>query len=240
VGGAPAPADPADPGSAEPAVDGAPRLTPDVRMRSIALTSLLDTHGDGPHADEDTRVGRAPQTHSGSSSDAQGAQAQRADAARPAGGTQRARAAAPGAATAKERPTGLVARSNPAVDTRAPAEFPGLQAAAVGGATRMAATVPLQDDVLALPSAPSGGPAEAALRPVGITAAITTSQSTGRSPAEPQATLAGTELSSTGEEKARSEPSGRAVPSASHKRSGKHSDRDARDAGRGHGSAADR
>jgi RNA polymerase sigma-70 factor, ECF subfamily len=214
--GALAPADRPDPGP-EPVGDGGPHPAPNVRMRSIALTSLLDAPGHGPGADDvgsppdtrDSRVGRAPRTPPGSSSDARAAQAQRADGGRPVGGSERPSTAepaagppaAPPAANAKKAPSGLVALSNPTVDSGAPADLQGRQAATDGGATRMAASVPVQDDALPLPTVPSSVQAETALRPVGTAPALTKPRSIDHPPAEPQAAHPTARLSPIGEKR---------------------------------------
>ena len=69
----------------------------------------------------------------------------------------------------------------------------------MGGAARMAASAPPQDDVLALPTVPSSGPAQQALQPGGVAAAMAKPHSTDWPPAEPQATPSRMELSATGE-----------------------------------------
>jgi len=136
----------------------------------------------------------------------------------------------PDAGAAKAAPTVLAARTNPTVDAGAPAASPRLAAAAVGGAARMAASAPPQDDVLALPTDPSSGPAQQAIQPGGVAAAMAKPHSTDGPPSEPQATAARTELSATGE-KVRTEPADQ---------SDKHSSGDAGGGGRGHGAVSDR
>jgi DNA-directed RNA polymerase specialized sigma24 family protein len=158
-----------------------------------------------------------------------------------------ASAAAPGAGAAKAAPADLAARSNPTAGAGAPAALPRLQAAAVGGATRKPATAPPQDDALALPTDPSSGPAQRAIQPGGVAAAMVAPHSTGGSSSEPQSTDARTELSAT-DEKARREPTARPAPSTSHERSDKRSDNhsdnhgndDARGDAGGHGEVPDR
>ena len=111
----------------------------------------------------------------------------------------------------------------------------------------MAASAPPQDDVLALPTDPSSGPAQQAIQPGSVAAAMAKPHSTDGPPSEPQATAARTELSATGE-KVRTEPADRPVPSTSPKRSDNHSDNqsdkhssgDAGGGGRGHGAVSDR
>jgi len=110
----------------------------------------------------------------------------------------------------------------------APAALARLQAAAGGGATRKAATAPPQDDALALPTDPRSGPAQRAIQPGGVAAAVVA----------PQSTDARTELSATGE-KARSQPTDRPAPSTSHKRSDENSDKDADNDTRGDASGHD-
>jgi len=312
----------------EPAADAGSRPNPTVRMRSIALTSLLDTDEAARRAD--STVARAPQTSAVGAAQARrpaggravgGAEPGRAapeetghtasptepaDAAAPGkpahatAPTQPARAAAPAeptyapapgqpapasaptkpasaaapaglapaaappepasvaalaepgpapapsepamvaapGAAAKVTPTDLAARTSPTANSGAPAALPRLQAAAGGGATRKAATAPPQDDALALPTDPRSGPAQRAIQPGGVAAAVVAPQSTDGSSSEPQYTDARTELSATGE-KARSQPTDRPAPSTSHKRSDENSDKDADNDTRGDASGHD-
>jgi RNA polymerase sigma-70 factor, ECF subfamily len=220
VGGVVAHADRSEPG---PTVDGG--SDPDVRMRSIALKSLLDAHRGAPADDVDPRpdtrdaeVGRAPQTPAAP----QMAQAQRADAGRLVGGAKRA----PGATAAKEAPTGRT-RPSPTAAARAPAEYPALQAASGGGAAPMALAAPVQEAVPALPTAPAST-AEVPLRAAGVAAALTAPQPISVAPDEPHAPTARVTMMGTGDE-TRGETGERSGSSTTGRHGGKHGDDNTRE-----------
>ena len=142
--------------SPEPAADADPRPNQAVRMRSIALTSLLDTDEAGRRTD--STVGRAPQT-----SAAAAAQAQLPAGERAVGGAEPGRAGAPaepGHTASPTEPADAAAPGQPA-HTAAPAQ----PARAAAPAEPAYAPAPGQPAPASAPTAPASAAAPAGPAP---------------------------------------------------------------------------
>jgi hypothetical protein len=151
----------------EPAADAGPRPNPAVRMRSIALTSLLDTDEAGRRAD--STVGRAPPPQTS------------AAGGRAAGGAEPGRVAAP----EEPAPAAAPAEPAPAATAEPASAAASTQPAHAAGPTKLArAGAPAEPAYAPAPRQPAPAPSEpaSAAAPAGPTSAT--------APAEPASAAA--------------------------------------------------